>query len=202
LALNSVQSLYEISAKLENMPDEQLSVVACDAGSDKSFDFVGAVAAVERMKDIIASIWSNAIYHQEGKNQKKIENIAKSLPVLNNIKELETAENITKEEAELLRRKTIEAATGFLESGLMTPEIDQHSTFSPRELLKPAPKLLSPPLAKSGTEAVADTLGSTKTGSDSNGKSLFSDNLSSDDIAKLKQILEQSRKDKGDPDSD
>jgi hypothetical protein len=45
-ALMSISLLYGVVADLEGINQNTLSVITCDSGSDKSFDFLGAAKAV------------------------------------------------------------------------------------------------------------------------------------------------------------
>lgn len=40
---------------------DDLSVIGCDSGSDKSFDFLGAAEIVNCVKDIILSFWNKVV---------------------------------------------------------------------------------------------------------------------------------------------
>ena len=45
--LDSISKLYEACAILTEQSPEGLSVIACDSGSDKSFDFLGLAKVME-----------------------------------------------------------------------------------------------------------------------------------------------------------
>lgn len=143
LALYSVESLYEVCSKVEKQPNSNLTMVACDSGSDKSFSFTGFSAAVERLKDTIILIWERAVFYKEMQGSHRIKNIAESLPILKEISEMHENDNLSAEEAEILKRQTINSVTQFLEAGIITPEISEMTSFNPRQLLAPEPKLLT-----------------------------------------------------------
>src|SRR5262249_35256582 len=74
-----------------------------------------------------------------------IDLIAKSLPVIERITEMETLQKISPEQAEILRRQVVGGCKKFSESGAMIPEISEAAVINPRVLLAPEPKLLVGP---------------------------------------------------------
>jgi hypothetical protein len=54
--LESITSLYQVYATLDNTSPDDIGVIACDSGSDKSFDFLGAAKVIEGVKDLILSL--------------------------------------------------------------------------------------------------------------------------------------------------
>ena len=55
--LTSITLIYDVIADLENINPNTLSVVACDSGSDKSFDFLGVAKAMAGLKDVLLGLW-------------------------------------------------------------------------------------------------------------------------------------------------
>lgn len=83
-----------------------------------------------------------------------IDLIAKGLPVLEKINQLETSGAITPEKAELLRRNVINGCSKFIASGSIIAEFEAQATlFEPRKLMTPEPKLLSAPRNDEAEEA-------------------------------------------------
>ena len=83
--LESIANLYEVQAILLNNTPDDLGVIACDSGSDKSFDFLGAAKVIEGVKDLILSVWDRVVFYRERKLSERIDLIAKSLPIIEHI---------------------------------------------------------------------------------------------------------------------
>lgn len=158
-ALDSVHRLYEACAELENLPTDDLAVVACDSGSDKSFDLIGLSKPIEGVRKIVLDIWDRVVFYRETQGSHRIQNVAESLPVLDKISRLHENSSLSAEEAEILRRKVMEAATQFQEAGAVIPELYDSKTHEPRQLMAPEPKLLAKPraLASANSEEEAPT---------------------------------------------
>lgn len=158
-ALDSVCKLYEACAELEKLPTNDLAVVACDSGSDKSFDLIGLSKPIEGVRKIVLDIWDRVVFYRETQSSHRIQNIAESLPVLDEISRLRKNSSLSAEAAEILRRKVIEAATQFQEAGAVIPELYDSKTHEPRQLMAPEPKLLAKPraLASANSEEEAPT---------------------------------------------
>jgi len=156
--LQSVDDIYEACAEICELPSEKLSVIACDSGSDKSFDFLGAAKVVECVKEVILSLWDRVIFFREKKLSQRLELIADALPIVEQIGTLERDKKIGPEQAELLRRKILSGVGKFVESGATIPEIEGRSHFNPRVLLAPEPKLLVAAPDEITTDSAANDL--------------------------------------------
>ncbi|MCH7889149.1 MAG: hypothetical protein IIA00_07705 [Proteobacteria bacterium] len=138
--LNSIQDIYKAASILEGSPNDDLAVIACDSGSDKVFYFLGLAKSMNRVKEIIVSMWDRVVFYQELQVDKRIEIVAKSLPILEEIKKKKR--KLGPEQAKILERCIIEGISQFIESGATIPEIQSRTTYNPRQLLAPQPKLL------------------------------------------------------------
>ena len=145
LLFQSICGLYEVLSDLSGERYENLSVAACDSGSDKTFDFLGTAKGIEEIKEIILQIWDRVVFHRENKATRQLDVIAKTLPVLERIGKMEAAGSLGPEQAEILRRKATESVTGFVEAGAIIPEIDDRVKLEPRKLMAPELKLLVAP---------------------------------------------------------
>jgi hypothetical protein len=144
--LEAVQLFYESAAILnEERNEQQMVLLACDSGSDKSFDLLGVAKLVEAVKEIILSLWDRVVFFREQKIGAKIELVAHSLPILEKISEMQKAGHLEPEQAEILRRNISLGAEKFINAGAIIPEIENHSHHNPRQLMAPAPKLLAMP---------------------------------------------------------
>jgi hypothetical protein len=140
--LRSISLLYEAVAILKNSSPSTLSVVGCDSGSDKSFDFLGLASVIDGVKEILIAAWDRIVFYRERKIEARLELINKSLPIIEQISAMEDQRAIGPEQAEILRRRVTEGVTLFVEAGVVIPEISQRSSYNPRHLLAPEPKLL------------------------------------------------------------
>lgn len=168
-ALESVSLLYGVSAELLGYRAETLSIIGCDSGSDKEFDFLGIASVMKDVKDVILSLWDRIVFFQEKKVETRIDLILKSLPILERIDELGQEKKIAPEQAELLRRNVLLGCTKFMDSGAIIPEIQSHTTHNPRLLMRPQPKLLAAGTDGDDEEVVAEER-STETEDPSQGK--------------------------------
>jgi hypothetical protein len=116
--------------------------------------------------------------------------IAESLPVIEKIEDLKRKQAIGPEQAELLKRKTLEGATMFLESGIYIEEMALESNHSPRQLMRAEPRLLAAPTPQntSPTGVPHGSASSTPMGDASNTTS-----LSADESAVLQHLLSKAR---------
>jgi hypothetical protein len=140
--LASVSSLYDTSSMLLKHPTVHLTMVGCDAGSEKVFEFLGAAKVMEMVKGILLSLWDRIMFFRERQIAQRVELVAKSLPAINEIWAMENENKIGHEEAELLRIKLVDSVQKFITCGAVIPEMLERSTFDPRELMRPEPKLL------------------------------------------------------------
>jgi hypothetical protein len=140
--LASVSSLYDTSTMLLKHPTVHLTMVGCDAGSEKTFEFLGATRVMEMVKEILLSLWDRIMFFRERQIAQRVELVAKSLPAINEIWAMENENKIGHEEAELLRVKLIDSVQKFITCGAVIPEMLERSTFDPHELMMPEPQLL------------------------------------------------------------
>ena len=142
-ALESIDLLYAACAEVLELPTSDLIVMACDSGSDKSFDLLGTAKAVEGVKEILLGVWDRVVFYRERQFAQRMELITASLPIIDRIGELEKEKKMGPEQAELIRRKVIDGVSKFLSTGASIPEMEAQSTHSPRVLLAAEPKLLT-----------------------------------------------------------
>lgn len=141
--LEGVQELYRGCAIIEDAKKQDLSVIALDSGSDKSFDFLGGARAIACLKEVILSMWDKVVFFRELKLSKRLDLVAEALPVLERLSELENNGGLSKEQAELVRRDITSGVHKLLSSGTIIPEMEHHAYYNPRFLMAPEPKLLT-----------------------------------------------------------
>lgn len=149
--LSGFIQLYENCARLAHLSSNELTVLSCDSGSDKSFDFLGLAKVMEQVKEIFIGLWDRVVFYKEKRLSSQIEVIAQGLPVLARLTELEGTNHIGPEEAEIIRRGILNGCQNILSAGAIIPEIHQHSSHNPRVLMAPEKMLLMPPPAPENT---------------------------------------------------
>jgi hypothetical protein len=144
--LESLDLLYSACATLAGAEPNGLSVVACDSGSDKTFELMGAPAVIDALRALLLSVWDRVVFHREVAVPQRYRLAAESLPVLQQVKEQAKEGRISPEQAELLRRRIVEGTGRFLAAGATIPELRERAYANPRTLMAPAPRLLAPPV--------------------------------------------------------
>ena len=144
-AIDSVTSMYEGVAVLLNRSESDLIIASCDSGSDKIFDFAGLSDVVEKVKEIIESVWDRVVFHRERKTSESLDLIAKGLPLFEQLAELENDQKLAPEHAQLIRNKITQGVVGFLETGSFIPELKKRMFVDPAKILAPQERLLLPP---------------------------------------------------------
>ena len=188
--LESIELLFQSCAVLTETPSESVTVIACDSGSDKSFDFLGAAKVMEALKEVILSLWDRIVFYRELQIAERLELVAQSLPIMEKIGILEQEKRLGREQAELLRRDVLSGVTKFVESGATIPELEERAHFSPRLLLSPVQKLL--------VASRDDDLPSKSTGSPDIPNRLVEESeqaqeLSEDEVSELRRLLKSKR---------
>lgn len=144
--LESLDLLYSACAVLEGAEPNGLSVVACDSGSDKTFELMGAAPVIEAVRALLVSVWDRVVFHREVPVPQRYRLAAESLPVLARVKDAQAEGSISPEQAELLRRRIVEGTGRFLAAGATIPDLQERAYANPRTLMAPAPRLLAPPV--------------------------------------------------------
>lgn len=142
--LDGVDQLYGACATLQGLDPGGLSVVGCDAGTDKTFELMGAAPVIGTLREVILALWDRVVFYRELAAAQRYRQAAESLPVLARVREAREEGRIPPEQAELLRRRFVEGAGKFLVAGATIPELQERAYANPRTLMAPAPKLLSP----------------------------------------------------------
>ena len=139
-AIDGILSLYEACAGMQNHNINSISVVNCDSGNNMVFDFLGSKKVIISVKELILSIWERVIFYRDRALQEKISSITHSLPILENIAELEINNSITSDDAERIRKAIVKGVTNFLSSGSIISEIKMRSSLDFQQIRE-----LSPP---------------------------------------------------------
>ena len=146
-ALTSVTALYEVVAALEGVLEADLIVLACDSGSDKSFDLLGIAKLVEELRKTILAIWDRCVFHRHTARQQSLQLLAQSLPIIERLDEMKNSGALGAEEAEILKRKAIEATGQFVSAGVITEDMAREGNHYPRMVMRPEPRLIAGPIS-------------------------------------------------------
>lgn len=71
--LDSVRSFYEVLSEVQGSHNNELSILAIDSGSDKSFDFLGTSKIIESVKELIIGLWDRVFFHKEKKMSERLD---------------------------------------------------------------------------------------------------------------------------------
>lgn len=143
MALESINHFYTACALMEGESPSTLSVVACDSGSDKSFDFLGLAKVMECVERIIGTIWDRLVFYKERQFDERLNLVSKSLPIIEHISGMEEQKQIDPELAAILKRNVFDGANKFIQSGAAISELEGRALNPPRALLSPVQKLLA-----------------------------------------------------------
>jgi len=205
--MEGISLLYEVVSQVEQVEkeeieDSELIVLGCDSGSDKAFDFLGLAEVIGSLKDLILELWDRIIFYKEKKLSAKMELIANSLPIHERISVLQSSNLVPPETAEILRRNLNMGISSFLECGAIIPEMDHRSVFSPRQLMSPDRKLLTP--VSNDIEDRVDPgnqLGNEEISSESSRDNVADEanktNLTAEEIETLQKLLKKASGNKG-----
>lgn len=156
--INSITGLYEVCSHLQGDADTEFGIVALDSGSDKSIIFAGVGEAAAAVRGTISDVWDRVLMGRSVQAAAKLDLIAKSLPIMDRIKKSQDEGSISPEQAELMRRKAIECATGIVDAGAMTTELEQRDVPTPRTLIHEKQLLLTSQSRGSATSKSQDEI--------------------------------------------
>ncbi len=152
--MKSLTELYTALAILHGKVENGLSVIGCDSGSTKVFDFRGSGELIREIKNLIIDTYREVAFRKENKDAINLENAAKRLAILERVAELRDKEVLSHEAAGRIERGITLGLTKFFNAGLMIPEIHAIQLPEPETLLRPEGKyLLSPPSDSPPAEA-------------------------------------------------
>jgi hypothetical protein len=136
MLLSAIDTLYRACARVVGKEDARVSVVACDSGGDKSFEFAGDPVVIGRTKDVLLSFWDRVVFYREDRTEERMRMIAESLPILEDVKAIKEAAA-----ADGARKQVIESVMQFAAVGASIPEIQDVAAYDPRQLMKPKPDM-------------------------------------------------------------
>ncbi|MEJ7575886.1 MAG: hypothetical protein WKF74_02650 [Pyrinomonadaceae bacterium] len=198
--LESINLFYTTCAYLNDESPDSLSVVACDSGSDKSFDFLGIAKVVECVTNLIETLWDRIVFYRELQHEQRIELVAKTLPVIEQINNSASNGHIEPELAEQLKRNVLEGTMKFVQSGAAIPQIESRAHHDARSLLSPVQKLLiSAPDedAEENIEPSSDEVPEDKSQSVKSHSQMNVDVLSKDEREQLLHLLNKTKQEEG-----
>lgn len=137
LVLSAIDNLYRASAKIVGEADGQVSVVACDSGGDKSFDFMGSTRTIECVRDVVLSFWDRMVFFRDDRTDQRLRLIAESLPILEQVEFLVESGGMDTETAERVKLEVTDSVFMFAQAGATIPEFHDFSVYDPREVMRP-----------------------------------------------------------------
>lgn len=137
LVLSAIDSLYKASAKIVGEADDLVSVVACDSGGDKSFDFLGSQRTIECVRDVVLSFWDRMVFFRDDRTDSRLRLIAESLPILEQVDFLVESGAMDAGTGETVKRDVSESVFMFAQAGAAIPEFHDFSVYDPREVMRP-----------------------------------------------------------------
>jgi hypothetical protein len=143
LVIEATAGLYAVCAQLLGHSQADFGIAALDSGSDKSIVFAGLGDVAEAVRGVISDIWDRVLLGRHAQGDASLDLIAKSLPIINEIKKSKDSGSISPEQAELMKRKTIECATGIVDAGAMTIELEAKEITTARSLIHEKQLLLT-----------------------------------------------------------
>lgn len=197
-AMDAIVKIYDVFAQIDGLEGNTLIVLACDSGSDKSFDFLGVAKLISEVRQFILAIYDRIVFGRHLHAGQTLDTISKSLPIIQKIGEMKENGVLSAEAAEIMSRKAMAAATGLVEVGAVIPEMDAVSNISPRSLMRPEPKMLAAPSSLSRSHGDGEPQNSTALNAEGSQGAPAGDTaeLSQEDIKELRELLRKSERDK------
>jgi hypothetical protein len=145
MMLEGINVLYQTCTTIIQAPISELRIIACDSGSDQTFDLLGLAKVIDCVKELILSMWDRIVFYREYQFSERVKIIAETLPVLQQIAELEAANQLEPEDAARLKHNLLLGTNKFLLSKAIISEMEDKGrvTYDPRQLIAPKQKLLS-----------------------------------------------------------
>ena len=153
LSMTSISSLYDFHAQLLGIKDTKLKVIACDSGSDKSFDLLGAAKVVEQVKETIFGVWDRIRFHKNEKFSAVTGNFLEGLAAVDKIEEYCKKHDKAPDEAERLKRAYGKSIQGLIDSNSIIPELEITPNADPKKLFSNPTKRLTGPKKSKATKA-------------------------------------------------
>ena len=166
LVLTAIDNLYNGCAQILSEPADQVSVVSCDSGGDKSFDFLGNPVVMDSVKNVVLSFWDRMVFFRDDRNEQRLRLIAESLPILEELQRLKESGVMDADTADRVRREVSDSVFMFAQAGATIPEFQNYAVYDPRELMRPEPKSevsAEKPTAKMSTEPAPSSAPEAKT---------------------------------------
>lgn len=179
--LSSVSLMYSSISEIKSINSGGLTVLSCDSGSDKSFDFLGIADVVREIRRCFAGIFTYRLLNRQVQVSANIELVAQALPVISEIETMRQNGALTGEQADRLRHNLLKGASQFLECGAVTSDMDDQLAV-PRLVMRPEPKLLSGPVAPESGEG---SHGKVDTGDTSNSR----EQLTDAELQRMRELL-------------
>lgn len=143
-AIEAISEIYEAIARLQGEAVDTLTLVACDSGSNKVFDFRGLRGVVAELRTGIVELFDRIHLLRERKDDAELDLVLKRLDIFRKLEAAKAAGEISPEQAAMVERLTISGMTKFVHTGVLTRDITNPRPVDPVTLVKPAEQMLLP----------------------------------------------------------
>lgn len=143
--LEGVSLIYEAISETHGKEGNDLAFLSCDSGSDKVFDFAGSGEIVKEIRLLFIEVWDRIVFYKQRSHQLSADAISNSLPLIEKISHMERDGVLVAEQAEILKRKLLKGIDKIIDSGAITPEMENRKYENARAIMQPQPKLIAAP---------------------------------------------------------
>lgn len=143
--LIAIEKIYDIFVSLDGKKHDKIDLVGLDSGSDKSFDFLGLASAVKEIRELILGAYDR---HQANKSLPSKERLALVDDSLNSMERINVAvkaKKISKEDGNKFKKLISKNVDELFKAGGITEDVLNVTAPTPRQLMKPDRKMLTPP---------------------------------------------------------
>jgi hypothetical protein len=138
--MKAMELLHRFIVEFYDLKESELSVALCDSGSTKEFIFSTARETARHLRSLLTATTDFFLFHKERRIEKRIEIVAKSLPILETI---EAKKNILGAgKAKVLEQVVMDGIIKFLDAGAL-PRNFSNDERVPKALTQARRKLLT-----------------------------------------------------------
>lgn len=194
--LSSINSIYQVIAQTEGLPENSIALVGLDSGSEKSFDFLGLAKLMSELRETLNWAYNIIWFHKQNVTVKNLQVTGETLAIISKISKMEIDGQIDAEASARMKHGIYAGLEKFSSTGAYTPEM-KVAPENPALAMRPQQKLLtSNPAAMvrdANDELVIDAVEATIADEQTSEDAIASQKLSREDIDKLLALLEKDR---------
>lgn len=113
------------------------------SGSDKSIDFIGLAAAIDKLSNAILQSWDRVRFAKSAKTSASIKTASEGILLISQIATATEHGAMTPEEAEKMRRTVIKSIDDLFANGVYTKAMETVPPFQPDQLIVERRKLIT-----------------------------------------------------------